>query len=232
MIALVVLGLIALSAVSAPWVSDHVLHTDPARLVRRPDGRIATLQPPGPGYPLGTDELGRDTLTRLLYAGQVSLLVGVLVTTIGVTLRLRRAIEARSASEGLPSLALRASMAGQRPAPQTEGPAPAFILLGAWLGCYHFIYYDVLLAALPVALLFLDPRCYLRPSLLPRLTVPLVLGVLLLIMPNVWFFLPLEWRPPMQIPWDQYLLVVLWLWCGWSWDRQVKTGWTGVGAPR
>src|SRR5262245_24365859 len=64
MIALVVLGLIALSAVSAPWVSDHVLHTDPARLVRRPDGRIATLQPPGPAYPLGTDELGRDTLTR------------------------------------------------------------------------------------------------------------------------------------------------------------------------
>src|SRR5262249_43397905 len=82
--ALVVLGLIALSAVSAPWVSDHVLHTDPARLVRRPDGRIATLQPPGPAYPLGTDELGRDTLTRLLYAGQVSLLVGVLVTVVSL----------------------------------------------------------------------------------------------------------------------------------------------------
>ncbi|MBV9354963.1 MAG: ABC transporter permease [Chloroflexi bacterium] len=83
-IALAVLGLIALSAVGAPWLSDHVLHTDPARLVRRPDGRIATLQQPGPGYLLGTDELGRDTLTRLLYAGQVSLLVGVLVSAISL----------------------------------------------------------------------------------------------------------------------------------------------------
>jgi peptide/nickel transport system permease protein len=84
MIALVVLGLIALSALGAPWVSDTILHTDPARLVRRPDGRIATLQPPGLGYPLGTDELGRDTLTRLLYAGQVSLLVGVLVSVVSL----------------------------------------------------------------------------------------------------------------------------------------------------
>jgi hypothetical protein len=29
--------------------------------------------------------------------------------------------------------------------------------------CYHFMYYDVLLAYLPVALLFTDPRRYLRP---------------------------------------------------------------------
>ena len=29
----------------------------------------------------------------------------------------------------------------------------AFVLLGAWLSCYHFMYYDVLLAALPIFLL-------------------------------------------------------------------------------
>lgn len=124
------------------------------------------------------------------------LLLTALAVTVGLTLRLRQ---------------------GAR---QTEGPAPAFVLLGAWLCCYHFIYYDTLLAALPVALLFLDPRCYLRPSLLPRPTVPLVLCVLLLIMPNVWFFLPRNWKPPMQIPWDQYLLIALWLWCARTWMRR------------
>ena len=135
------------------------------------------------------------------------LLAAVLAVTVGLALRLRR---------------------GAR---QTEGPAAAFVLLGAWLCCYHFIYYDVLLAALPVTLLFLDPRCYLRPSLLPRATVPLVLGVLLLIMPNVWFFLPPRWQPPMQIPWDQYLLVLLWLWCGWSWVTSAPRERGCVSAP-
>ena len=37
-------------------------------------GRFA---PPGAGHPLGTDELGRDLLLRLLYGGQVSLFVGL-----------------------------------------------------------------------------------------------------------------------------------------------------------
>ena len=58
-----------------------MLHTDPAQFMRTPAGRIATLQPPGPNYPLGTDDVGRDVLTRLLYAGQVSLLVGFLVAS-------------------------------------------------------------------------------------------------------------------------------------------------------
>ena len=33
--------------------------------------------PPSPGHPLGTDELGRDLLVRLLYGGRVSLLTGI-----------------------------------------------------------------------------------------------------------------------------------------------------------
>jgi hypothetical protein len=41
-----------------------------------------------------------------------------------------------------------------------EGPPAAFLLLGGWLTCLHFMYYDTLLAALPVCLLFTDPaRC-------------------------------------------------------------------------
>jgi hypothetical protein len=46
------------------------------------------------------------------------------------------------------------------------GPAAAFLLLGAWLSCYHFMYYDVLLTALPVFLLFTEPRQYFQPRFL------------------------------------------------------------------
>lgn len=49
---------------------------------------------------------------------------------------------------------------------QATGPEPAFLLLGAWLCCFHFMYYDVLLAALPVLLLFTEPRRYLQPRFL------------------------------------------------------------------
>jgi hypothetical protein len=38
------------------------------------------------------------------------------------------------------------------------GPAAAFVLLGGYFACYHFMYYDVLLAALPLVALFAEPR--------------------------------------------------------------------------
>ncbi|MFO7166922.1 MAG: ABC transporter permease [Chloroflexota bacterium] len=39
------------------------------------------LRPPSPEYPLGTDKLGRDILSRLLHGARISLLVGVTVVT-------------------------------------------------------------------------------------------------------------------------------------------------------
>lgn len=58
---------------------------------------MSMLLPPGPGHPLGTDELGRDMLVRLMRGGQVSLLVGLLTalaaavigTLVGLTAGLR-----------------------------------------------------------------------------------------------------------------------------------------------
>jgi oligopeptide transport system permease protein len=38
-----------------------------------------TLLPPGPGHPLGTDAVGRDFLTRILYGARTSMLVGITV---------------------------------------------------------------------------------------------------------------------------------------------------------
>jgi peptide/nickel transport system permease protein len=47
-------------------------------------------KPPGPVHPLGTDSAGRDVLSRLLFAGQVSLTVGLVAammsTSIGLLL--------------------------------------------------------------------------------------------------------------------------------------------------
>ena len=74
--ALGMLLLVATLSASAPLLAAGVLHSDPDRFVRTDTGRIATLRAPSPGNLLGTDDLGRDVLARLLYAGRVSLLVG------------------------------------------------------------------------------------------------------------------------------------------------------------
>lgn len=42
------------------------------------------LTPPGEGHPLGTDDLGRDVLSRMLNGARVSMAVGVVATLIAV----------------------------------------------------------------------------------------------------------------------------------------------------
>ncbi len=84
--ALILFSLIVLITALSPWLAANVLRTTPDAFMRTPQGRIATLQPPGPGYLLGTDELGRDNLTRLLYAGRVSLTIGFLVMFVSIAI--------------------------------------------------------------------------------------------------------------------------------------------------
>jgi hypothetical protein len=48
------------------------------------------------------------------------------------------------------------------------GPPAAFLLLGAWLTCFHFMYYDSMLAALPVFVLFAGPGPMLPVRFLRR----------------------------------------------------------------
>jgi hypothetical protein len=46
-----------------------------------------------------------------------------------------------------------------------DGPPAAFLFLGAWMCCFHFMYYDALLGAAGLFLLFTEPRRYLAPLL-------------------------------------------------------------------
>lgn len=75
----VLLAAVVLVSILAPWAAENLLGTSPDQMLRDANGRFATLKAPAPGYLLGTDDLGRDALTRLLYAGRVSLLIAFTV---------------------------------------------------------------------------------------------------------------------------------------------------------
>ena len=68
--------IIVASAVAAPLLAPF----DPVAL-NVPD----RLLPPGPAHPFGTDEFGRDILSRTLYGARLSLVVGALVTLLATT---------------------------------------------------------------------------------------------------------------------------------------------------
>ena len=76
---LVPLLLLALLALCFLWGVTGYPH--PAQL---PSG--GSLQAPSAAHWLGTDNLGRDTLSRLLWGGRVSLTVGVVSTAMGLFL--------------------------------------------------------------------------------------------------------------------------------------------------
>ena len=64
-----VLLVLVIAAVFAPWLAP----ADPFKA-----SMLKRLLPIGsPGYLLGTDELGRDMLTRLMYGGRLSLVMGI-----------------------------------------------------------------------------------------------------------------------------------------------------------
>ncbi|WFE74308.1 hypothetical protein [Roseinatronobacter sp. S2] len=82
MAAAAVLLLLVLAAIFAPLVAP----LDPL------DGRLTNrLKPIGTeGHLLGTDELGRDMLSRLIWGGRLSLLMGVTPVGAGVHHRIGR----------------------------------------------------------------------------------------------------------------------------------------------
>ncbi len=73
----IILAILALASLLAPVLAPYSYEDQNLSL-----GAVA----PRPGHWLGTDALGRDQLTRLLYGGRVSLMVGVVATGVALVI--------------------------------------------------------------------------------------------------------------------------------------------------
>lgn len=73
----IVLGLLVAGAILVSVISPY----DPER-----SSMSERREPPSITHPMGTDTLGRDMLTRLLYGGRISLTIGLLATLLGITI--------------------------------------------------------------------------------------------------------------------------------------------------
>jgi len=76
----VILVLIILSAL-AGVISEEILNVNP-----NSTDLLATFEPPSAEHWLGTDQLGRDQLSRLLFGGRISLAIGFAATAVSMTI--------------------------------------------------------------------------------------------------------------------------------------------------
>jgi len=74
----IVLGII-LMAIFAPHVAPYPEDVDSVHFER-------TFQPPGREFLFGTDEVGRDVLSRVIFGTRISLSLGVTVLAIALTI--------------------------------------------------------------------------------------------------------------------------------------------------
>jgi ABC-type dipeptide/oligopeptide/nickel transport system permease subunit len=84
-----IVTIVVLLAVFAPWLAPHDYQDQELpKALLPPFWQIGA----DPAYPLGTDQLGRDELSRILYGGRTSLLVGaggvVIAGSLGIGLGL------------------------------------------------------------------------------------------------------------------------------------------------
>jgi arabinofuranan 3-O-arabinosyltransferase len=115
---------------------------------------------------------------------------------------------------------------------ETIGIFPAFVLIGCFFSCYHFLYYDFAIAAVPLLLLFAQPRPYYRaiagvwgklvskpPASEPKSDrgvnfgdlVPPLLLFLIIVVPAFCCIWDKTFHFP---PFDTFGLLLLWGWCG------------------
>ncbi len=74
-ISVAIIGIIVLMAIFAPFLTPY----DAIR-----QDLLVRLQAPGKEHLLGTDELGRDVFTRILYGARVSLMIAIFPTLVAV----------------------------------------------------------------------------------------------------------------------------------------------------
>ena len=74
---LVIFSIVVLAALLAPWIAPY----DPADI-----NFADKLVPPQAGHLMGTDELGHDIFSQVVFGAQTSLAVGVIVVTLAILL--------------------------------------------------------------------------------------------------------------------------------------------------
>jgi peptide/nickel transport system permease protein len=74
-IGLVLALAMVLVALAAPWLAPY----DP-----NAQDVLLKLEPPSAAHPFGTDDFGRDVLSRVIYGSRISLFVGAIATLAGV----------------------------------------------------------------------------------------------------------------------------------------------------
>ena len=81
-LSLVIIVAIVLASVLAPWLAPYPRQGWGASNLEE------KLEPPSRAHPLGTDDIGRDILSRMLYGSRPSLSIGFLVVGIAIAIGL------------------------------------------------------------------------------------------------------------------------------------------------
>ncbi len=84
-LAVAILSAIVISGILAPWIAP----SDPFEV-----DMTARLLPPGPGHILGTDSLGRDFFSRLLFGGRTAIALSLVLPALSMGLGLAAGIAA------------------------------------------------------------------------------------------------------------------------------------------
>ena len=80
LVGVAIVGLYVLAAIGAPWLAPDVSQG------RGTPDPMAQLQPPSGHHLLGTDHLGRDLLSRLIFAARPSLSMALIVIVLAVVI--------------------------------------------------------------------------------------------------------------------------------------------------
>ena len=78
-------GVIVLALVVTALLAPALAPYGPRQIIREADDRVPVYVAPRWAYPMGTDHVGRDVMSRIMYGALISLYVGLGAVLIGVT---------------------------------------------------------------------------------------------------------------------------------------------------
>jgi peptide/nickel transport system permease protein len=79
LIGVAIIAIFAITAIFAPFIAPYHYSTQ---------DRSVILKPPSPGHLLGTDDLGRDLFSRVVWGSRISFTVGIIAVGIGAAIGL------------------------------------------------------------------------------------------------------------------------------------------------